>query len=77
MRRGCQDINSANTQEGIEETQEAGREPRQEAKTGDIVVLQEEEEMEPALPHGWEYVVDDKVKSVKKYNIYHMKINKR
>ena len=51
------------TQEDIEETQEAGREPIQEVETPNNVMVQEQEDVEPALLYRAEFVNDNKVKS--------------
>ena len=63
-KKGHQDTNRAGTQEDIEETQEAGSEPTQEAETGDNISMQEDGEAELALSYRTESVANGKVKSV-------------
>ena len=50
-KRGCQDTHRERTQEDMEETQEAGLAPTQEAETGDNVGVQEDEGVKQARPH--------------------------
>ena len=65
MKRRRQDTNRAGTQEDMEETQAAGREPIQEAETGDNTGVQGDDEVEPALLHRAESDKNNKVESVK------------
>ena len=63
-KKGHQDTNRAGTQEDIEETQEARREPPHDVETGDNVAVQEDAEAEPTLPYRVESVNNGKVNSV-------------
>ena len=58
---GIQDTNGAGKQEEIKETQEVGHKPPQEAEPVDSVVVQEEEEVVPALPYRADSVVNIEV----------------
>ena len=48
----------------MEETQEAGLEPVQEAETGDNIGVQYDKEVEPAPSHRTDFIENAKVKNV-------------